>query len=146
MGVQRFPPNPDAVWMYEKGGLSCREIAPMFGVSESTVKRWMRSAGVIRTEASKQGRPPEDECKYGHDLSKWRRRDRSGNPYCLLCKQARGRISWEKRKMKKKPEPKKPVKYGKVSESFSEPAPIEPGACPTCGATPPCRPHKGAQK
>lgn len=84
-------PNPDAVWMYEKGGLSCKDIAPMFGVSESTVKRWMRSAGVIRSDAPSRGRPLQEECGRGHDQSEWRRRTKSGHPYCERCRQIRER-------------------------------------------------------
>ena len=84
--------------MYEKGGPPCKDIPPIFGAPESTIKRWMRSAGVIRSEASKRGRPPSAECKRGHDLSKWRRRDKSGNPYCLICKRDRDKRNYEKRK------------------------------------------------
>lgn len=130
----------DAVWFYQSG-LSCKDVAPLFGVSESTIKRWMREAGVIRSEASKQGRPPEDECHQGHDMSKWRRRDKSGNPYCLLCKRERDHKNWKKRmakKTKQTPEPKPPKEYGKESGTFSKPHPVKPGACKTCGATPPC--------
>lgn len=130
-------PNPDAVWMYDQGGLSCAEIAPMFGVSESTVKRWMRAAGVMRAGA---GRPLQDTCHNDHDLNEWRRRDKSGNPYCLLCKRTRDQANWKKRTLAKKNEPKKPTS-GKVSESFSKPNPVEPGTCRICGSNPPCKPH-----
>lgn len=35
-------------------------------------------------------------------------------------------------------DPNKPIDYGKVSDSFGHPHPIRPGACPRCGAIPPC--------
>lgn len=82
--------------MYDKAGLSCKDIAPMFGVSESTVKRWMRAAGVIRSDAGRTGRPLSEECKNGHDLSKWRRRTPKGINYCLLCNRERGQRNWRK--------------------------------------------------
>lgn len=138
-------PPEAAVWMYESG-LSCKDVAPMFGVSETTVKRWMRKAGVIRSDASKRGRPLQDECKAGHDLSEWRRRDPSGNPYCLLCNRERGKRNYQKRKsMAKKTTPPK-QDPGKTSGSFGKPHPIRPGACPTCGALPACVPPKHGGK
>lgn len=43
---------------------------------------------------------------------------------------------------KKIPQPKKPERYGKAP-TFTEPnPPAEPNSCKTCGAVPPCRPHK----
>ena len=42
-------------------------------------------------------------------------------------------------KTPKKPSgPTPPKEYGKESGTFAKPHPVKPGACPTCGATPPC--------
>lgn len=32
-----------------------------------------------------------------------------------------------------------PLRYGAMPRSFADPMPVDPGACPTCGAFPPCR-------
>ncbi len=37
------------------------------------------------------GRPLLERCKRGHDMSVFRRRRRSGDPYCSACKVARNR-------------------------------------------------------
>lgn len=45
--------------------------------------------------------------------------------------------------MAKKPKtPKKPERYGEESSTVAEPPPVRPGSCKTCGAYPPCSPHK----
>lgn len=130
MAGKPLPVPDDAIWYYAQGGLSCAAVATMFHVSESTVNRWMRDAGVIRTEDQKKGRPPAEKCSKGHDQSKWRR-GKPGSTYCGACANDRARARYAENK---------PQRYGKESGSFAKPHPVEPGACPNCGAYPPCEP------
>jgi hypothetical protein len=58
---------------------------------------------------------------------------------CLLgCYLATERNSMARKTTKKPSGPKPPKEYGKESGTFAKPHPVKPGACPTCGATPPC--------
>lgn len=129
----------DAIWFYKDGGLSCAAVASMFSVSESTANRWMHAAGVIRSDDTKKSRPLEDECSRGHDQSEWRRRGRDNQTYCLLCKRERARENYAANKVQRAMEPDS---YGEESGSFGLPHPVEPGACPRCGAYPACTPLK----